>query len=85
MADHHIKDADFSEQVIKAAASVPTKITQEDKKGRRDLSQENFDIFTLGDANQDLDYAFSVTSGDSLEKGIYEVGIHPENDAVLSI
>lgn len=52
MADHHIKDADFSEQVIKAAASVPTKITQEDKKGRRDLSQENFDIFTLGDANQ---------------------------------
>ncbi|KAL7308019.1 hypothetical protein PS15m_012200 [Mucor circinelloides] len=76
MADHHIKDADFSEQVIKAAASVPTKITQEDKKGRRDLSQENFDIFTLGDANQDLGYAFSVTSGDSLEKGIYEVGIH---------
>ena len=52
MADHHIKDADFSEQVTKAAASVPTKITQEGKKGRRDLSQENFDIFTLGDANQ---------------------------------
>lgn len=97
MADHHIKDAEFSEQVVKAANAVGTKISQEDKKGRRDLSQEQFDIFTLGDAHQgilwggndssvqrkltrpilvDLDYAFSVTPAESLEKGVYEVGIH---------
>ncbi|KAL9554011.1 hypothetical protein MBANPS3_003023 [Mucor bainieri] len=76
LADHHIKDAEFSEQVLKAAAAVPTKISPEDKKGRRDLSQEAFDIFTLGDAHQDLDCAFSVTPAESVEKGIYEVGIH---------
>jgi len=52
IADHHIKDAKFSEQVIKAAASTPTKVSHEDKKGRRDLSQKQFDIFTFGDANQ---------------------------------
>ncbi|GAN04665.1 RNB-domain-containing protein [Mucor ambiguus] len=76
LADHHIKDAEFSEQVMKAAAAVPTKISHEDKKGRRDLSQEQLDIFTFGGGNQDLGCAFSVTPADSAEKGIYEVGIH---------
>ena len=50
MADHHIKDSEFSEQVSKAAASVPTKISNEERRGRRDLSQEHIDIFTLGDS-----------------------------------
>ncbi|KAL0136098.1 hypothetical protein V8B55DRAFT_1553073 [Mucor lusitanicus] len=76
LADHHIKDAEFSEQVMKAAAAVSTKISHEDKKGRRDLSQEQFDIFTFGGVNQDLDCAFSVSPAESVGKGIYEVGIH---------
>lgn len=54
MADHHIKDGDFSEQVSKAASSVPTKISNEDRRGRRDLSQEHIDIFTLGDASKGI-------------------------------
>ncbi|KAK4521653.1 uncharacterized protein ATC70_004184 [Mucor velutinosus] len=85
IADHHIKDAKFSEQVIKAAASTPTKVSHEDKKGRRDLSQKQFDIFTFGDANQDLDYAFSVTPAESVEKGIYEVGIHVSDVAAYVV
>ncbi|KAI8645119.1 hypothetical protein BD408DRAFT_412276 [Parasitella parasitica] len=74
MADHHIKDVEFSEQVCKAAASVPTKISNEERKSRFDLSREHVEIFTLGDASQDLEYAFSVTS--TAGKGIYEIGIH---------
>lgn len=73
MADHHIKDMEFSEAVQKAAAAIPSDITNEDKKSRRDLTKEDISIFTMGESNYDLDNAFSVTS---TEKGIFEIGIH---------
>ncbi|KAI8378378.1 hypothetical protein BD560DRAFT_421976 [Blakeslea trispora] len=73
MADHHIKDSDFSEAVKKAASAVPVGITDEERKLRRDLSKEDLSIFTFGDLDQDMDHAFSITTD---EKGMYEVGIH---------
>ncbi|CEP06904.1 hypothetical protein [Parasitella parasitica] len=76
MADHHIKDDEFSEQVCKAAANVTTKVPNEERKQRRDLSKEHVEIFTFGEAGQDLEYAFSVTLAESDGKGIYEIGIH---------
>lgn len=73
MADHHIKDMEFSESALKAAAALPSKVTADQKKSRRDLTKEDISIFTVGESNADLDNAFSVTSA---EKGIYEIGIH---------
>lgn len=49
MADHHIKDTEFSESVLKAAAPVSSNITMEDKKGRRDLTKEDINLFTMGE------------------------------------
>lgn len=49
MADHHIKDMEFSETVLKAAAAVPSDITKDDKKGRRDLTKDDLNLFTMGD------------------------------------
>ncbi|OBZ83949.1 hypothetical protein A0J61_08000 [Choanephora cucurbitarum] len=69
MADHHIKDSDFTDSVKKAAVAVPAELTDEERKLRRDLTKEDLNIFTLGDQ----DHAFSITS---TEKGMYEVGIH---------
>lgn len=73
MADHHIKDMEFTETVQKAVAAVPPTISEEDRKGRRDLTKEDMTIFTMGGSNEDLDNAFSITSQ---EKGIFEIGIH---------
>lgn len=73
MADHHIKDMEFSESALKAAAVIPSKITTEHRKSRRDLTKEDISIFTIGESNTDLDYAFSVTN---TEKNIFEIGIH---------
>ncbi|KAI8367390.1 hypothetical protein EDC96DRAFT_506650 [Choanephora cucurbitarum] len=69
MADHHIKDSDFTDSVKKAALAVPAELTDEERKLRRDLTKEDLNLFTLGDQ----DHAFSITS---TEKGMYEVGIH---------
>jgi exoribonuclease R len=73
MADHHIKDMEFSGVVKKAAAAIPAELSGSDKKGRRDLTKEDIKIFTMGESNEDLDNAFSITN---TEKGIYEIGIH---------
>lgn len=73
MADHHIKDMEFSDVVTKAASAIPSTLSDADKKGRRDLTKEDINIFTMGESNRDLDNAFSITN---TEKGIYEIGIH---------
>ncbi|GAA5806252.1 hypothetical protein HPULCUR_011783 [Helicostylum pulchrum] len=73
MADHHIKDMEFSESALKAAAATPGKITNDHKKSRRDLTKECISIFTIGESNVDLDTAYSVTN---TEKGIFEIGVH---------
>lgn len=73
MADHHIKDMEFSESALKAAAATPSKIATDYKKSRRDLTKESISIFTIGESDVDLDTAFSVTS---TEKGIFEIGVH---------
>lgn len=78
MADHHIKDMEFSEAVQKAVAAISSKITDEDRKGRRDLTkkEENLTVFTMGNSSNtaDIDHAFSISN--SPEKGIFEIGIH---------
>ncbi|KAI8095710.1 hypothetical protein BDF21DRAFT_447903 [Thamnidium elegans] len=73
MADHHIKDVEFSESALKAAAAIPSKITTDLKKSRRDLTKEAISIFTIGESNVSLDTAFSVTN---TEKDIFEIGVH---------
>lgn len=73
MADHHIKDLEFSEAALKAAAEVPLGLTESDKQGRRDLKKENITVFTVGDTQRQIDYAFSFSDA---EKGVFEVGIH---------
>lgn len=73
VADHHIRDLEFSEAVQKAAAAIPLGIASEDRKSHRDLTKENLTIFTMGESNLDLDTAFSITN---TEKGILEIGIH---------
>jgi protein SSD1 len=49
MADHHIKDMEFADSVLKAAAAVSSDITMDDKKGRRDLTKEDVHLFTIGE------------------------------------
>lgn len=73
MADHHIKDVEFSEATLKATAEVPLGLTESDKQGRRDLTKENITVFTVGDTQRQMDYAFSFSDA---EKGVFEVGIH---------
>ncbi|KAI7907659.1 uncharacterized protein BX663DRAFT_7164 [Cokeromyces recurvatus] len=76
MADHHIKDIDFPDAVIKATQTVRKGIRHEDRKGRLDLTKDNkhLNIFTFSnDKQQSIDNAFSFRIA---EKGIYEVGIH---------
>lgn len=49
MADHHIKDMDFSESVLNAANAIPQSLTPHDKKERRDLTDEH--LFTLSSSS----------------------------------
>ncbi|KAI8095092.1 uncharacterized protein B0P05DRAFT_462059 [Gilbertella persicaria] len=73
MADHHIKDMDFTDSVKKATGSVPTGFTDQERKIRRDLTKEGIHLFTMGEQSKDIDHAFSIVE---VEKGLYEIGIH---------
>ncbi|KAI9272478.1 hypothetical protein BY458DRAFT_435476 [Sporodiniella umbellata] len=73
IADHHLKDGEFSElslKMIKSFSAFPTAL---EKKDRRDLQLESVRIFTLNESEQISDTAFSITC---LDKGTCEVGIH---------
>lgn len=52
MADHHIKDTSFSDTVLRAATTIPKKVTPNDRKGRRDFQKENIRIFTIGSSEK---------------------------------
>jgi len=62
----------FSAEVEEEANRIPEKITGEDLKGRRDFRK--IPTFTIDPADaKDFDDALSIRS---LEKGVWEVGIH---------
>ncbi|CEG64521.1 hypothetical protein RMATCC62417_01478 [Rhizopus microsporus] len=73
MADHHIKDTSFSDTVLRAATTIPKKVTPNDRKGRRDFQKENIRIFTIGSSEKGAEVAFSVSVP---EKATFEIGIH---------
>ena len=68
--DHDINDI-FNESVIHELDSIPTEVSEEDKKGRRDLTNEI--IFTIdGDDTKDIDDAISIKKN----KDNYILGVH---------
>ncbi|CAO3680858.1 unnamed protein product [Rhizopus stolonifer] len=73
IADHHLKDSEFSETALKAINNFSSCLSTLDRKNRRNLQIEPIHIFTLGESEQDTEVAFSVTY---LEKGTHEIGIH---------
>jgi len=68
---YNINDT-FPEEVIEELKSIPSEVLEEDKKGRRDLTNEM--IFTIDGADtKDIDDAISIKK---LENGNYELGVH---------
>lgn len=62
----------FEEETIKELDSIPEEVTEEDKIGRRDLTNEV--IFTIDGADtKDIDDAISI---EKLENGNYKLGVH---------
>ena len=71
VAKYEISDT-FSEEVMHELDKIPDSISEEDKQGRRDLTNEM--IFTIdGDDTKDIDDAISV---EKLEDGNYKLGVH---------
>ena len=63
---------EFDESVIEELDTIPEEICEEDKKGRRDLTDQV--IFTIdGDDTKDIDDAISI---ERLENGNYKLGVH---------
>lgn len=63
---------EFDEEVIKQLDSIPEEVSEEDKAGRRDLTNEM--IFTIdGDDTKDIDDAISC---EKLPNGNYKLGVH---------
>lgn len=63
---------EWPEEVKKELKYIPSEVSEEDKKGRRDL--RNIEIFTIdGDDTKDIDDAISL---DKLENGNYLLGVH---------
>lgn len=68
---YEIKDT-FAEETIKELENIPEEVSEEEKKGRRDLTGEV--IFTIDGADtRDIDDAISI---DALENGHYRLGVH---------
>ena len=68
---YNIKDT-FDEETINELDNIPEEVSEEDKKGRRDLTGEV--IFTIdGDDTKDIDDAISI---DKLDNGNYKLGVH---------
>ena len=69
--NHNIA-VDFPEEVEEELKSIPDSVKEEDKKGRRDLTDEV--IFTIdGDDTKDIDDAISIKK---LDNGNYLLGVH---------
>ena len=63
---------EFDKEVIEQLDSIPSEVSELDKKGRRDLTKEI--IFTIdGDDTKDIDDAISI---EKLENGNYKLGVH---------
>ena len=62
----------FPDDVVEQLKDVPSEVSEEDKKGRRDLTDEV--IFTIdGDDTKDIDDAISI---EKLSNGNYKLGVH---------
>jgi len=71
VCNYNIKDT-FDEETLKELDNIPEEVSEEDKKGRRDLTNEV--IFTIdGDDTKDIDDAISI---EKLENGNYKLGVH---------
>lgn len=69
--NYEIKDT-FDEETIAALDDIPEEVREEEKVGRRDLTNEV--IFTIdGDDTKDIDDAISI---EKLENGHYKLGVH---------
>ncbi len=69
--NYEIKDT-FDEETIAELDDIPESVSQEEKVGRRDLTDEV--IFTIdGDDTKDIDDAISI---EKLPNGHYELGVH---------
>ncbi len=65
-------DVEFPEEVKEQVSTMPMKVSEEEKAGRRDLTKE--EIFTIdGDDTKDIDDAISCRR---LPNGHYELGVH---------
>lgn len=68
---HDIDDV-FSDEVLEELKNIPTEVKEEEKVGRRDLTNEI--IFTIdGDDTKDIDDAISI---EKLDNGNYKLGVH---------
>ena len=68
---HNINDV-FPEEVMEELKNIPTEVKEEEKIGRRDLTNEV--IFTIdGDDTKDIDDAISI---EKLKNGNYKLGVH---------
>ncbi len=68
----HMFSPKFPEDVLKEADEIPNEVRDEDKVGRRDLT--DLTIFTIdGDDTKDIDDAISIKK---LKNGNYELGVH---------
>ena len=64
--------SEFDEETIAQLDSIPEEVSDEEKIGRRDLTNEV--IFTIdGDDTKDIDDAISI---EKLENGNYKLGVH---------
>lgn len=62
----------FSEEIEKELESIPNEVSEEEKKGRKDLREEF--IYTIdGDDTKDIDDAISISK---LDNGNYKLGVH---------
>ena len=63
---------EFDESVVEELDTIPEEICEEDKKGRRNLTDQV--IFTIdGDDTKDIDDAISI---ERLDNGNYKLGVH---------
>ena len=62
----------FTDEVIEQLKTIPSEVSEEDKKGRVDLTDQV--IFTIdGDDTKDIDDAISI---EKLSNGNYKLGVH---------
>ena len=68
----HMFSPKFPDEVLEELKDIPDSVSEDDKKGRRDLT--DITIFTIdGDDTKDIDDAISIKK---LANGNYELGVH---------